>query len=219
MSSAIAVQAGTSPAFSPMRRDAWLLIATFFLWVMTFLSLAPLLGSGGPPQIPQTAAEAVQQIDGHRAGNIIVNIIGNVAFMVGVLPLINIGRQNRTSQSKRLATLSVIAAVAALVVLVFHSYLRGSLSLAYPPNYLPMADRVELYANNTLSNIAMIVWTGAIALTGVSLARQNVLKRTGWVVAVLGVILALLMTVAGFGIPFVPALLSTALGVGLLLRK
>ena len=120
---------------------------------------------------------------------------------------------------KGLAILGLIAAVGALAILVFHSYLRGGLSLAYPPNFLPFGDRVELYANNGLSNIAMIVWTVAVVLTGANLARLGMLKRVGWIVAVLGLVLTVLMTIGGFGIPFVPALLSLVLGVSLLLRK
>ena len=219
MDSAVSIQASTVPPSAFMRRNAWLLIATFFLWVVTFLSLTLLGGGGPPPPPPQTAAEAVQQYDALRVENLLVIALGNVAMLVGVLPLIRIGRQLRSSHASTLATLGVIAAVIAMVLLLFHSYLRAGLSFAYPPYYPPLVDRVELYATNWISTMAFIVWTLAVAAIAVSLARTGLLKRTGWVVAVLGVILALLMIAVRLGLPVVPAPLSMALGVGLLRRK
>lgn len=219
MNSATSLQSNTVPASLSMRLEAWLLIATFFLWVVTFLSLAPLLGSGGPPPTPQTAAEAVQQYAGKGVETLVVNALGIVATLVGIIPLVRLGRQMRASGANPLATLGPIAAIVAMALLVFHCYLRASLPFVTPPNYPPLVDRVELYATNPLSDTAMIVWTVALVLTAVNLARLGILKRTGWAVAAVGTILAVLMMIASFGVPFVPALLSVPLGIGLLRRK
>ena len=219
MNSAASIRAGLAPAASSMRTNAWLLIATFVLWVATFLSLAPLLGPGGPPPTPQTAAEAVQQIDGHRVGNLIVIVLGNVAMLAGIIPLVRIGRQLRATQAGLLATFGVFAAVIAMLLLLFHSYLGAGLSFAYPPNYPPLVDQVELYATKWMSTLAFIVWTFAVAAIGAGLARVGVLKRTGWTVAALGVILGLLMIAVWLGLPIIPAPLSMVLGIGLLRRR
>lgn len=223
MSSATALQSNIPPNTLPtsmsMRREAWLLIATFFLWVVTFLSLAPSLGPNGPPPTPQTAAEAVQQYQGKGVGLIVVNTLGIIATLAGIIPLVRLGRQMRTSGASKLSMVGPIAAIAAMGLLLFHTYLRASLSFVIPPNYPPLVDRVELYATNPFSTWAMIVWTVALVFTGASLARFGILKRAGWIVALVGTIVVGLMVVINFGIPFVPALLSVALGVGLLLRK
>jgi hypothetical protein len=219
MNSATSLQSNTVPASFSMRWEAWLLVITFFLWVVTFLSLAPNLGAGGPPPIPQTAAEAVQQYEGKGGGNLVVVALGAIAMLTGIIPLIRLGLQMRASGGNPFATLGLIAAIAAMGLLVFHSYLRASLPFVVPPNFPPLLDRVELYATNPISTIAMIVWTIALVFTGIYLARLGILKRTGWTVAAVGTILAVLMVVANFGIPFVPALLSVSLGVGLLRRK
>jgi hypothetical protein len=215
---AVSLQSDVAPASSSMRWNAWLLIATFLLWVVTFLSIVTLLGDGPPPP-PQTAAEAVQQIDAVRVANLLGIALANVAMLAGVVPLIRLGQQLRSSRASTLATLGLLAAIVAIALLVFHSYLRGGLSFAYPPNYPPLVDRVELYATNPISDMAMIVWTIAVVALSACLARLAILRRTGWVVSAVGIILALLMIGIGFGIPFVPALLSMALGVGLLRRK
>ncbi len=219
MRSAIALPASTVPAFSSMRTNAWLLIATFVLWLATFLSLSPLLGPGGPPPTPQTAAEAVQQIAGHRVGELIVLAFGTVAMLVGIIPLVRIGRQLRASPAAPLMTLGVIAAVIALALLLVHFYLRAGLSFAYPPDYPPLVDRVELYATKWMASMAFIVWTFAVAAIGAGLARIGLLRRTGWGVAARAVILGVLMIVVRLGLPIVPAPLSMALGIGLLRRK
>jgi hypothetical protein len=220
MHTATSLQSNPVPASLSMRWEAWLLIATFFLWVVTFLSLAPNLGSGGPPPVPQAAAEAVRQYEGKGVGNLVVVALGAVAMLVGIIPLVSLGRQIRASGATPFAaTLGPITAIVAMSLLVFHSYLRASLPFVSPPNFPPLLDRVELYATNPISTIAMIVWTIALVFTGINLARFGILKRTGWTLAAVGTALAVLMVVGNFGIPFVPALLSVPLGVGLLRRK
>jgi hypothetical protein len=93
MNSAVSIHTHIAPVPSHMRSNGWLLIATFFLWVLTFLLLSPLLGGDGPPPTPMTAAEAVQQTEGVRFGNVLIIVIGNVAMLVGIVPLIRIGRR------------------------------------------------------------------------------------------------------------------------------
>jgi hypothetical protein len=219
MYSASSLQSNTVPASLSLRWEAWLLIATFFLWVVTFLSLAPVLGSGGPPSTPLTAAEAVQQYAGKGAGNLVVVALGAIAMLAGIIPLVRLGQQVRASGTNPFATLSLVTASVAMVLLVFHSYLRASLPFANPPSFPPLLDRVELYATNPISTIAMIVWTVALVFTGTYLARLGILGRVGWIVAVVGTLLAALMVLANFGIPFAPAILSALLGIALLRRK
>lgn len=219
MNTTASIHAGLAPAASSMRANAWLLIATFGLWIATFLSLAPLLGPGGPPPTPKTAAEAVQQIDAYRIGNVVVNALGTVATLLGIIGLVRIGRQLRATRAGLLATLGVVAAVMAMLLLLFHAYLGTGLSFAYPPSYPPLVDRVELYATKWMSTLAFIIWTFAVAAIGAGLARAGLLKRTGWTVAVLGVILGLLMIAVWLGLPIIPAPLSMVLGVGLLRRR
>jgi hypothetical protein len=219
MNSAVSIHTHIAPVPSHMRSNGWLLIATFFLWVLTFLLLSPLLGGDGPPPTPMTAAEAVQQTEGVRFGNVLIIVIGNVAMLVGIVPLIRMGRRLTAPKVALWARLGIVAAVVAVCLMWFHSYLRGGLSFAYPPYYPPLVDRVELYATNWISSVGVDFWTVAVVLVSVSLARHAILRRTGWIVAGLGVILLVLMLVINFGIPFVPAFLSMILGIGLLRRQ
>ena len=164
MNSATSLQSNTIPASVSMRWEAWLLIATFCLWVATFLSLAPLLDFAGPPLTPLTAAEAVQQYEGKGVRNLVVVASGAFAMLVGIIPLVGLGRQMRASGANLFATLGPIAGLIAMSLLAFHSYLRASLPFANPPNYPPLLDRIELYATNPISTIAMIVWTVAVGV-------------------------------------------------------
>jgi hypothetical protein len=203
----------------PSHSLAWTFVSILPLWVVAFVSLQLVAGTGGPPPAPKTLVEAAGQYSDISTPG----WIGWCLFAYGILvftafAVLWLARAVRGLPGGRVATwLAAAAAVYGVVSGVVGAYVSIGLKVSDPPSYPPLIERFALDVMDAKAwdnALSVFLFVAAIGVAAWALSRERVLGQTAPVVVVLAAAFALLAIV--LPIPMLPAILLGVLGVGLL---
>ncbi|GIF47129.1 hypothetical protein DFJ67_7243 [Asanoa ferruginea] len=196
-----------------LRRPAWLLVLSPLPFVAWLAALVPAMSSTG---VTNAADLTTDQMASIRGGWATAWALYALAVLFGAAAMAMLNSRLRDTAARRLVAASQVAVALSAITIVGHLAL---IELAAGFTGPRLGDSDLYAASQVLSYTTIWSATVAVILTGLALRGSMVLRRTGFVVAIVAAAL-LLLDVATRGLPpFLVAVFWLVVGIGLLRRR